>query len=185
MPTFLFRKHLPVRDRLAGHILLMKKHGDRHYAALRHDNLPHNVRINAATPLPPGLLLDSGWQGVIDGRLWSGTEPVLKFWLSEEQKTQRIRMRMLAGTFGPQPFDVILNGAQIATLQDKGGAPHLIEINLPPSPDVNVPTKPGELREYNILKFVLPKTRSKKTAGQGEDDRRLGIGVNWFEFVAN
>ncbi len=171
------------REILMGSLQLLKKHGGKHYASLRHDDLPIGVRLDVTKPLPAGIYLGSGSHGVWDERLWSGKEPVFTFALPERLKVQPLRLRMMANTFGAQPVDVKLNGGHLTTLHGDGGSPRLIEVDLPPVANVDTKATPGVLREYNRLEFHLSKAHSPQSVGQGEDTRPLGLGVIWMEFI--
>jgi hypothetical protein len=59
----------------------------------------------------------------------------------------------------------------------------MMEIDLPPAPDLEHTPPPGTLHVYNVLKFVMPHAHSPHSAGKGEDTRVLGLGVVWMEFV--
>jgi hypothetical protein len=77
---------------MTGYFVLLKKHGDKHYANLQHHDLPLGVRIHFYKPPMPGLLLDSGWYGPEEDLQWSSGEAVLRFWLPEHVKLQPIRL---------------------------------------------------------------------------------------------
>jgi hypothetical protein len=161
------------RERLAGYILLFQKHGDRNFREVRYADLPHGERIDFTRPLPLGLVLRNGWYDAEPDRRWCGREAVVLFRLEEADRAHAWHLRMAAATFGLQPIVVDLNGQTVATLSGKDGPPEMMEIELPSA----------ALREYNVLTLVLPEARSPRSVGAEADERVLGLGVAWVEFV--
>jgi hypothetical protein len=85
---------------------------------------------------------------------------------------QGLRLRMMAATSPEQKFIVGFNGGDLTTLQGSREA-MLIEVDIPAE----------AVAEDNFVTFSLPDARSPKSMGESEDDRILGLAVNWIEFA--
>jgi hypothetical protein len=126
------------------------------------------IRIDF-TQAASGVYLSDGWHGPEDWGQWSGRVAGVKFRL---ERPRPLRLRMLATTFGKQRIVVSFNGREVKTLQGRGEAQELFEVDLPPE----------AVAERNTLQLTLPDAKAPKSVGQGEDDRILGVGVTWMEF---
>jgi hypothetical protein len=116
-----------------------------------------------------------GWSDAEPGFRWTdGREAALVF---SADKMSDLRFRIRAGAFvtGEQLVNqnvrILLNDTEIRTLQLQGFS---IEIEVSP-----VTVQPG----LNSLRIELPNATSPGSLGRSQDNRLLGIRVEWIEFL--
>jgi FkbM family methyltransferase len=114
--------------------------------------------------------LHRAWHGPEPWGQWSGRDAQVKFTL---QQPQPLRLRLLATTYKAQPILVRFNKRDVTVLESHGEDAELFELDLPP--DV--------VAETNTLHLVMPEAKSPASLGEGDDNRPLGVGIVWMEFV--
>jgi hypothetical protein len=111
-----------------------------------------------------------GWHETDEAVRWSGKEATLRFRL---EKIQPLNLRMMAITCGRQSVHVQLNGHDVGILESAGHSLGMLELLLPAN----------FLQPTNLLTFMVPNAHPPQDAEHRNDDRILGIGVAWMEFI--
>jgi hypothetical protein len=117
-----------------------------------------------------------GWSGPEPSFRWTdGHEAAIIFSL-EDQAEMHLRMKMspfLSGNaVAAQDVSVELNGNPLAALR----------LDAPESKVYSMALPRESLRERNVLRFKLPDAASPLALNAGEDERLLGLSVEWIEF---
>jgi FkbM family methyltransferase len=127
------------------------------------------VRIDFTQPSSRAYLFRA-WHGAETWGQWSGRDAEVRFTL---ERPEMLRLRMLATTYKDQRIVVRFDGREVTTLRSTGEGPELIEVDLPPE----------AITEANRLQLACPDARSPASLRESDDDRILGVGISWMEFV--
>lgn len=116
-----------------------------------------------------------GWSGPEPPSRWTdGHEAAIIFSLSETNGTDlRIRLApLVAGELTEQNVNLYLNEQPLTALRLTGAETREISVSLPRD----------LLRTRNVLRFSLPNAFTPKALNIAEDERLLGVRVEWLEF---
>jgi hypothetical protein len=175
MGTLMVIDEPATREALTGYMLCLKKHGDSRFQNIRVEEAPFGEQLSLKSGNARGFSLGSGWYDAEENLRWSGPVANVRFWLSEESAKRPLQLVVHGFTLGPQTVDVILNGHEVGRLPATTGTPTSAAIRFPPEVQ----------REYNVLQFRMPRARTPKSMGFGEDARPLGLAVEWMEFISD
>jgi hypothetical protein len=135
--------------------------------------LPLNVRIDIAKDDANGFL----WYG------WSNPEPGIR-WTDEKQAAFIFtldRVSNLAMTIKAAPFVSAQQPQQRFTFKLNGTPLQTVTLNAG-SRDIVIALPAGSLKQQNILLIECPDADSPSHLGLSEDQRLLGLAVEWIEF---
>ena len=115
-----------------------------------------------------------GWSGSDADFCWSNGRAAKLIFATGDTAAKRLRLCFwpaLSKRTALQRVTILINGRQIAalTVQRDGAQEYAFELPA------------GVLKAKNVLTFLLPDAFSPRSQGEGNETRRLGIGLRWME----
>ncbi len=136
------------------------------------------TRISATDPINAGYFGD-GWHDADGSARATAARAEIAFELasaeleSESKKPRPFRFRLRAIPFGPQRLVVRVNGHDLIDRELSANTSEPIDVDIPP--DV--------LTERNTITLLLPRAQSPRSLDGSDDDRVLGLAVEWWELT--
>ena len=120
--------------------------------------------------------LGYGWSSAEQGFRWTqGEEAIIVFATSNHDDLKMsvsLTPFIVAGRLDHQRLEVFLNASSIKNLELKSDQVEVYEFQLPKA----------LLQKKNIITFRLPDAKSPISFQLSQDDRRLGVAVQWIRF---
>jgi hypothetical protein len=126
-------------------------------------------RIYTAAP-EAELFLGDGWHDTDGNARSTATKAIIAFQLAAAKS---LRFRMRATPFGDQRLIVRVNGHDLADHELTGNHAETIEIDIPKE----------VLSDRNEIAIITPRARSPRSIDGSDDDRVLGMAIEWWELV--
>ena len=132
------------------------------------------LRLEFGTPAVEKYLW-YGWSGPEAGFRWTDGHEAAIVFRGEPSNQLKVRIKaapFIGGSVNSQKVTLTFNGERLKEFELAAGPPQEIEVTIPAT---NMGTD-------NVLKFQLPNAASPRSLGLSDDDRLLGLRVEWVEF---
>jgi hypothetical protein len=130
------------------------------------------LRLEFGTPAVEKYLW-YGWSGPEPGFRWTDGHEAAIVFRTNPSKQHKFRIRaapFIGGSVNAQKVTLTLNGERLREFELTAGQE--FELTIPAS----------NLGTNNVLTFQLPNAASPRSLGLSDDDRLLGLRVEWLEF---
>lgn len=130
------------------------------------------LRLEFGTPAVEKYLW-YGWSGPEPGFRWTDGHEAAIVFRANPSKQHKFRIRaapFIGGSVNAQKVTLTLNGERLGEFELTAGQE--FELTIPAS----------NLGTNNVLTFQLPNAASPRSLGLSDDDRLLGLRVEWLEF---